>query len=364
MRLAYLWKSGLGLALACCVGLGGGCSFIGADPPAPGDDTDGLDPDRPGGDATADGSLDESGDGSGGGTDDGSGGDTTESCEPVPETSCAQSGAPPLRALTDAEFIGLSSDAAISDLVVSETTVSRLAPREDVPGYGPLTWFFEPTINVGLSPATADTITSHLDAFEADAGPYAAVVDVTLRVGDQQVCFNSAHACDAFAPVHEALASLDAQLLAAWYAQDHGHVYPIESVVFEAWPLDDAWQDGEQVEVSQAQWESLESRWYVDDDRYAVVRRWCTGSDKTCTAWTIEATEIAVAPSPLSEDEHEQLLALGQWIWPWIGYPVQGEDFEAVRNAHAIVFDDPIEPGMTRFITTTAMPALYMEQTL
>ncbi|MEM6991846.1 MAG: hypothetical protein AAF721_15165 [Myxococcota bacterium] len=346
-----IWVGVAPLAFSACV-------LIGADDEPPRGSTGGSDESV----GTSGGLEDDESSDSGGVADET--GDLA--CEPDSEASCADVRAPALRGLENSEWFGLSTRDGTTDLVFDETLVHRRAPQPQHAGYV-LVFLpgYEGQIQAGLSPETHAELSSLIDAGPTTVGPHGYARDATLRIDDRQVCVERDAACEAFDSLVDFASDLDTTLLDAWRAQDSGSLHVLDEIVVEPWPLDVAWGEGGDIEISEDDFESLEGSWFSDvRGRTAHVGRVCYGNSDGCHTWIIEVELVPLDTSELSDDQHRALLEGVGLGWLGFGIQLEGSDFDAVRDTQLLTFADPDDAAVERTLAVVAQPSLTVDISL
>lgn len=316
-------------------------------------------------------------------TDFGTGADVV-SCEPVTELSCAEIGAQAVRGLVDDEFLGASvrDPDGPRDFVFSNSAVTRTPPRPEHPGYVlSLSELWEGDIQAPLAESTRNELMEVAADVPPEPGSYTTgFPEMTLRIGDRQVCFDPETSCSALDAVYHRLLELDELIVSRWDEQTRGSLYAFEEIQIHDWPLTLQLSADETFEVSESDsdtLDALEGGWFVDAaGNHAHVQQSCTGSDSECgppgpgddwdlccDTWYVEISPARLESSPLGAEEHAALLArLDQFLYPPL--TLEGDAFTAVRDAHILSFPDPETPETLHHVTVLARPNLYLETPL
>ena len=270
-----------------------------------------------------------------------------------------------MRGLEGDEWLGISTD-AISDLVFSVDRVTRSAPRPEHPAY--VTVFLvdtNATIGANLSEQTFAELAELAAPVESSIGVHGTGRDATVRLGDGQACIETEAQCLDHDALLDAATAVDAALLEAWAAQDEGWLHPLEEVDPQPWPLSLSWEEGGEIEVEQEAWESLTDSWYTNDaGETAHVGRLCHGSGDECHTWLLRVSLLERVVSPLSDEQHAQLLSLMPYAFVGFGIPLEGDDYQTVRDAQLLDFADPDDPAVHHTITVVTQPSLVVDATL
>ena len=177
-------------------------------------------------------------------------------------------------------------------------------------------------------------------------------------------CADLAAECEDHDALLDAVETIDAALLEAWWAQDEGLLHPLAEVAILPWPLSLSWGEGGDHEVTEAQWESLTDSYYVNEaGETAHVGRVCYGGDG-CNTWILEVSILERVDSPLSAEQHAELLMMMPWSFVGFGLPLSGDHFEAVRDAQLLDFADPDDPSFHHTLTVVSRPSLVVDATL